>query len=183
MISASRLAAVAFVGLTPFLSISTASAVGVQLFAILQGGHEIPGPGAPKGHGAASVTFSGATSTKVCVAIVVDGITSPTAAHIRRPPVRQALRAAVSRSPRRCRGVSGPIRRASTSTCIRPRSPAAPFAASCSDADPVSSPAPETIPENADPSLGHGSADKPPRVGCGGTCRSDAHRFRLGRRA
>ena len=84
MISASRIAAVAFAGVAPFLSVSTASAVGVQLFAILQGGHEIPGPGSVGGSGAAAVTFSGANSTRLCVAIIVNAVSNITAAHIHR---------------------------------------------------------------------------------------------------
>lgn len=62
----------------------TASAQGVQLFAVLLGGNEVStggeaGAGDPDGYGSAYVTFAG---NELCYAIFVHAIAKPTLAHI-----------------------------------------------------------------------------------------------------
>ena len=67
------------------VSTSAASAQGVQLFAVLNGGNEVTNDGAaaagdPNGFGAATVIFAG--SGRICYGLVVHRISAPTAAHI-----------------------------------------------------------------------------------------------------
>jgi hypothetical protein len=57
---------------------------GAKMFAVLHGQNEVPGPGDPDGHGAASLLFRGVNFTQVCVTIIVSGIANPTVAHIHR---------------------------------------------------------------------------------------------------
>jgi hypothetical protein len=64
---------------------SAASAQGVQLFAVLNGGNEVTNDGEAaagdlNGFGAATVIFAG--SGRICYGIVVHRISAPTAAHI-----------------------------------------------------------------------------------------------------
>lgn len=77
------LASAAFLGIV-FAS-STASAQGVQLFAVLNGGNEVSNAGQanqgdPNGHGAALVII--VNNRRICYAIAVARIDTPTAAHI-----------------------------------------------------------------------------------------------------
>jgi hypothetical protein len=70
-------------GLAVFGS-SAASAQGVQLFAVLNGGNQLSptlqaGAGDPNGYGAAAITFQGTT---ICYGIVISGLDKPTEAHI-----------------------------------------------------------------------------------------------------
>ena len=67
------------------VSTSAASAQGVQLFAVLNGGNEVTNDGEAaagdlNGFGAATVIFAG--SGRICYGIVVHRISAPTAAHI-----------------------------------------------------------------------------------------------------
>lgn len=65
---------------------STASAQGVEFFAVLSGGNEVSDTGRaavgdPNGFGTASVIFPGATG-QICFSILVSNLDRPVAAHI-----------------------------------------------------------------------------------------------------